>query len=100
MVCRNIFLLIIILLYIIIFLCFGNPLIIRISNLVRNVWCVEENHGININTGNKKTKRNSLASPTIQRKAFVKAPPNPTSPKVSNKMFSKYISLIFVIFST
>ena len=81
-----------------ILLCFGNPLIISMSNLVKNVWCVEENHGININTGNKKTKRNSLASPTIQRKAFVKAPPNPTSPKVSNKMFSKYISLI--LFST
>ena len=72
-------------------LCFGNPLIISMSNLVKNVWCVEENHGINITTGNKKTKRNSLASPTIQRKAFVKAPPNPTSPKVclSNQMFFK-----------
>ena len=82
MVCRNIFLLFEILLYIKIVLCFANPLITCMSNLVKNVWCVEENHGINITTGNKKTKRNSLASPTIQRKAFVKAPPNPTSPKV------------------
>ena len=83
MVCRNIFLTEKILFYITkIVLCFGNPLIMIMLILVKNVWCVEENHGQNITTGNKKTKRNSLASPTIQRKAFVKAPPNPTSPKV------------------
>ena len=82
MVCRNIFLTEKNVVVHKIVLCFGNSLIMIMLILVKNVWCVEENHGQNITTGNKKTKRNSLASPTIQRKAFVKVPPNPTSPKV------------------
>ena len=53
-----------------------------ILDIVTNVWCVDDNNGPNNANASKKSKRNSLASPSVQRKAFVKAPPNSTSPKV------------------
>ena len=49
---------------------------------VTNVWRADENNGSSSTNISKKTKRNSLVSPSIQRKAFVKTPPNTSSPKV------------------
>ena len=52
--------------------------------VVTNVWGVDGNKGDSNTNASKKSKRNSLASPSVQRKAFVKAPPSSTSPKVFN----------------
>ena len=50
--------------------------------LVKNVWGVDGNNSSSNANMSKKTKRNSLVSPSIQRKAFTKTTPNTTSPKV------------------